>query len=83
LKSIRDQRRVGPWPLLQRRTASQAKAFGEAGKVLASLGGQFDALFDQLGWIETAVEETQAVAVETHGAAVACLPVPPFARHPR
>jgi hypothetical protein len=38
---------------------------------LASLGGQFDALFDQLGRIET------AIAVETHGAAVACLPVSP------
>ena len=32
------------------------------------LGGQFDALFEQLGRIESAVVETHAVAVETHGA---------------
>jgi hypothetical protein len=53
---------------LRQLSASQAKAFGEVGKALASLGGQFDALFEQLGRIEAAVEETHAVAVETHGA---------------
>jgi hypothetical protein len=53
---------------LRQLSASQAKAFGEVGKALASLGGQFDALFEQLGRIEAAVEETHTVAVETHGA---------------
>ena len=53
---------------LRQLSASQAKAFGEVGQALASLGGQFDALFEQLGRIEAAVEETHAVAVETHGA---------------
>ncbi|HVS40578.1 MAG TPA: bifunctional serine/threonine-protein kinase/formylglycine-generating enzyme family protein [Gemmataceae bacterium] len=53
---------------LRQLSASQAKAFGEVGKALAALGGQFDALFEQLGRIEAAVEETHAVAVETHGA---------------
>ena len=38
------------------------------GKALVALGEQFDALFEQLGRIEAAVEETHAVAVETHGA---------------
>jgi tetratricopeptide (TPR) repeat protein len=53
---------------LRQLSASQAKAFDEVGQALASLGGQFDALFEQLGRIEAAVEETHAVAVETHGA---------------
>ncbi len=53
---------------LRQLSASQAKAFGEVGKALAALGGQFDALFEQLGRIEAAVAETQAVAAETHGA---------------
>ncbi len=53
---------------LRQLSASQAKAFGEVGKALAALGGQFDALFEQLGRIEAAVVETHAVAVETHGA---------------
>jgi hypothetical protein len=53
---------------LRQLSASQAKAFGEVGQALASLGGQFDALFEQLGRIEAAVEETHALAVETHGA---------------
>jgi hypothetical protein len=52
---------------LRQLSASQAKAFGEVGQALASLGGQFDALFEQLGRIEAAVEETHTVAVETHG----------------
>ena len=46
---------------LRQLSASQATAFGEVGKALAALGGQFDALFEQLGRIEAAV-------VETHGA---------------
>ena len=46
---------------LERLSASQAMAFGEIGKALTALGGQFDALFEQLGRIE-------AVVVETHGA---------------
>jgi serine/threonine protein kinase len=53
---------------LRQLSASQAKAFGEVGQALASLGGQFDALLEQLGRIEAAVEETHTVAVETHGA---------------
>ena len=53
---------------LRQLSASQAKAFGEVGKALTALGGQFDALFEQLGRIEAAVVETHAVAVETHGA---------------
>ncbi len=53
---------------LRQLSASQAKAFGEVGKALTALGGQFDALFEQLGRIEAAVVETRAVAVETHGA---------------
>ena len=53
---------------LRQLSASQAKAFGEVGKALAALGGQFDAVFEQLGRIEAAVVETHAVAVETHGA---------------
>jgi WD40 repeat protein/tetratricopeptide (TPR) repeat protein len=53
---------------LRQLSASQAKAFGEVDQALASLGGQFDALFEQLGRIEAAVEETHTVAVETHGA---------------
>ncbi len=53
---------------LRQLSASQSKAFGEVGKALAALGGQFDALFEQLGRIEAAVVETHAVAVETHGA---------------
>jgi hypothetical protein len=53
---------------LRQLSASQAKAFGEVGEALESLGGQFDALFEQLGRIEAAVEETHTVAVETHGA---------------
>jgi formylglycine-generating enzyme required for sulfatase activity len=46
---------------LRQLTATQAKAFGEINRALSALGGQFDALFDQLGRIETAV-------IETHGA---------------
>ena len=53
---------------LRQLSASQAKAFGEVGKALTALGGQFDAVFEQLGRIEAAVVETHAVAVETHGA---------------
>ena len=53
---------------LRQLSASQARAFGEVGKAPAALGGQFDALFEQLGRIETEVVETHAVAVETHGA---------------
>jgi len=53
---------------LRQLSAAQAKAFGEVGKALAALGGQFDAVFEQLGRIEAAVVETHAVAVETHGA---------------
>ena len=36
---------------LRQLTASQAKAFGEVGKAMAALGGQFDAVFEQLGRI--------------------------------
>jgi hypothetical protein len=53
---------------LRQLSASQAQAFGEVGQALASLGGQFDALLEQLGRIEAVVEETHTVAVETHGA---------------
>jgi hypothetical protein len=53
---------------LRQLPASEAKAFGEVGKALEWLGGQFDALLGQLGRIEAAVEETHTVAVETHGA---------------
>jgi tRNA A-37 threonylcarbamoyl transferase component Bud32/tetratricopeptide (TPR) repeat protein len=53
---------------LRQLSASQAKGFGEVAKALVALGGQFDALFEQLGRIEAAVVETHAVAVETHGA---------------
>ncbi len=65
---------------LRQLSASQAKAFGEVGQALASLGEQFDALFEQLGRIEAAVEETHAVAVETSGAVLDIqteLPGPP------
>jgi hypothetical protein len=48
--------------------AARQTRLSEVGKALASLGGQFDAPFEQLGRIEAAVEETHAVAVETHGA---------------
>jgi len=50
---------------LRQLSASQAKAFGEAGKALTSLGDQFDAVFESLARIETKVVETHAVAVET------------------
>ena len=53
---------------LRQLSASQAKAFGEVGKALAALGGQFDALLEHLDRIEAAVVETHGVAVETHGA---------------
>jgi hypothetical protein len=53
---------------LRQLSTSQAQAFGEVSQSLALLGGQFDALLEQLGRIETAVEETHTVTVETHGA---------------
>ncbi len=46
---------------LRQLAATQAKAFGEINKALADLGESFNALFESLGRIETAV-------VETHGA---------------
>ncbi len=46
---------------LERLTAAQEKAWGEVGEALATLGVQFDALFEQLGRIET-------VVLQTHGA---------------
>jgi tRNA A-37 threonylcarbamoyl transferase component Bud32 len=53
---------------LRQLAASQAKAFGEVGKALATLGNQFDAVFEQLGRIEAAVAQTQATATAAHGA---------------
>jgi len=46
---------------LRQLSASQAKAFGEVGKALTTLGDQFEQVFQQLDRIET-------VVVETHGA---------------
>ena len=54
---------------LRQLSASQARAFGEVGKAPAALGGQFDAVFEQLDRVEAAVAETRAAAVETRGAA--------------
>ena len=45
---------------LRQLSASQARAFGEVGKALAALGGQFDAVFEQLD----RVEEVVAAAIE-------------------
>ncbi len=53
---------------LRQLTASQARAFAEVNKALSALRGHFDAVFEQLGRIETAVAETQATAAATHGA---------------
>ena len=43
---------------LRQLSASQATAFGEVNKALASLGDQFEQVFQQLGRIETVVVET-------------------------
>jgi hypothetical protein len=53
---------------LRQLTASQAKAFGEVGKALTALGGQFDALVEQFGRVEAVVVQTRATAEATHGA---------------
>ena len=53
---------------LQKLAASQAMAFDEINKALSTLGGQFDAVLDQLGRVEAVVVETQAIAVETQAA---------------
>src|SRR5207302_9514415 len=52
---------------LRQLSASQAKAFGEVNKALATLGNQFEAVFDQLGRIEAVAVETQATTAATHG----------------
>ena len=55
---------------LRQLSASQAKAFGEVGKSLISLGNQFEQvfeqMFEQLDRIETFVVENHSVAVESH-----------------
>src|SRR5207245_7965018 len=53
---------------LRQLTGSQVRAFGALNKALATLGDQFDALFEQLGRIEAVAVQTQATAVATHGA---------------
>ena len=49
---------------LRQLSASQARAFGEVGKAPAALGGQFDAVFEQLGRVEAAVAETHGAVLD-------------------
>jgi tRNA A-37 threonylcarbamoyl transferase component Bud32 len=52
---------------LRQLSASQARAFGEVGKALATLGEHFDAVFEQLGRIETAVTATHGAVLDLQG----------------
>ena len=49
---------------LRQLSASQARAFGEVGKAPAALGGQFDAVFEQLDRVEAAVTETHGAVLD-------------------
>jgi hypothetical protein len=53
---------------LRQLSASQARAFGEVNKALATLGDRFDEVFEQLGRIEAVAVQTQATATAVHGA---------------
>ena len=59
---------------LRQLSASQARAFGEVGKALAALGGQFDAVFEQLDRVEAAVVETKPSRSRRTGRCWTCRP---------